>query len=139
MTPADSELVEGAFVIARIGASRFAIDIADVAEVLPSPDGGADVVVEQLLGVEPEAGGERMRIRLQRRQERADLDVPAKDLEIGRRLRGPRQAPRLVAAALERCCLEGVVKDEDGFFYLLDLGRFWSRFVKPSPSKGESP
>lgn len=138
MTPADSELVEGAFVIARIGQSRFAIDIAHVAEVLPIAGGDAGIDVERIFGIEPPPRGERMRIRLQRRDERADLDVPADDLEIGRRLRGPRQAPLLVAAALERCCLEGVVKDEDGFFYLLDLGRFWSRFVEPSSSKGES-
>lgn len=140
MTPAIRGLVEGAFVTARVGAHRIAVEAAHVAEVLaPGVEvPGTITEVESVLGIEKPAPGDRICLRLRRARQEAALEVPGPHLQIGRRLRGRCQRPELVAAALERCCLAGVIQDEEGFFYLLDVARFWTRFVDPASSKGES-
>jgi len=139
MTGTGSEHVAASFVIAHVGTQQLGIDVANVAEVLNrgtgDPSAGFDV--ESMLGMEPSSDVDRMLLRLRRGSSCVDLEVPGADLQIGRHLSGPCQRPRLVAGALARCCLKGVVMDGDSLVYLLDLDRFWSRFAEPS-TEGES-
>lgn len=137
MSRADGELVEGDFVIAHVGAHRIAVDVAAVAEVVPTAaDSPAGLDAESLFGL-PRSSDDRVVLVLRRDEAGAELEVPGRALEIGRPLRGACHAPRLVARALERCCLDGVVLDGDRFVFLLDLDRFWSR-VAETPTEGES-
>jgi hypothetical protein len=150
------ELVEGIFVTARIGAHRIAVEAASVAEVLPCGEGRAAVAdlghpwapgtvrlrrwidLESVLGLERPPSGDRLRLRLRRARGGAELEVPGPDLQVGRRLRGRCHSPTLVAAALERCCLAGVIQDDERLFYVLDVARFFTRYVEPEFAKGDS-
>ena len=132
----NDDAIDGAYVVARVGGHLFAVDIDSVDAVRPGPgEERPDAEAEELLGLDRDRG-ERMRLCMSRGPARAELAVPRTQLEIGRHLRGRCHAPRLVAAVLERCCLQGVVLDGDRLVYLLDVGRFWSRL--PNPRHGES-
>lgn len=126
------------FVVARVRDHLVGLSIAKVVRI--DPGGTASepgLAIEDVLGLDGEATGGRVILELQHRGHGVTLAVPGANLEIGKSLSGPCESPELIAGALSRCCLRGVVRDADSFVYLVDLDTVWSRFV--APESGASP
>lgn len=105
--------------VTRAAGYSIGIEVERIAEILDPAGRGGDVRLEDLLDAPEARDGPQKLLRLTGGTE--VLLAVCGGLEIGRRVSGPCERPVLVAAALERRCLRGVLKDGDRLVYVLDV------------------
>lgn len=120
--------------VARAGAYSVGIDLRRISGFLDPDEGEADVALESLLGL-PAPDTARKRLRLRHGAYEVLLDVHG-SVDMDRGVSGDCQRPALVAAALDRSFLRGVVRDGDRLIYLLDVGRVAKSFTEPRNDGG---
>lgn len=106
--------------VTRVGTYAVGIEVDRIAEILDAAGTEADVHLDALVGAPESAGGPRKLLRLSHGGAELLLAVHGA-IEVGHRVSGPCQRPALVAAAFERCCMRGVLRDGDRLVYVLDV------------------
>jgi hypothetical protein len=132
----DTEALTERFAVVNVGGVVIGVEAARIREIRAA---GAefDLDLAELLGLAGRPGAEGKLVRLCHGDREVILAV-AGTFVVGRRLRGICHKPGLIAAALERACLRGVVRDGDQLIYLLDVGRIAARLDEPRKDGGST-